>query len=64
MSLGLMITIGFAFLMIWIATVHCMIVHVIASVFSSSVASYKSPLWPTYELKNKVPGGQYLSLGV
>lgn len=34
MRLGLMIAIEFAFLVIGIALVHCMIAHVIASVFS------------------------------
>lgn len=64
MRLGSMIAIGFAFLMIGIGIVHCMIAHVIASVFPRFIASYTSPLWPTHELKNKVPGGQYLSHGV
>lgn len=47
MRLGLMIAIVFAFLIIGIAIVHCTISHVIASVFSPSIASYTSPLWPT-----------------
>lgn len=64
MRLGLMIDIGFAFLMIGIAIVHCMIAHVIAFVFSSIIASYTSPLWPTREMRSKVPGGQCLSHSV
>lgn len=56
-----MIAIGFAFLMIGIAIVHCMITHGIASVFCPTVASFTSALWTTCELRNKVPGGKYFS---
>lgn len=57
MRLELMLAIGFAFLMIGIAIVHCMIARVTASVCSPTIASYTSPLWPACELRNKVPGG-------